>query len=653
MFQQFTKRTDDHVLSPEFLLASCLAIVVLVSPVFGGEPVNYLTEIKPILKSRCYACHAVLKQESGLRLDTASSILKGGSGGPAVVIGMSEASEILTRVSSNDADTRMPPEGAPLTAVEIERVREWIDQGAKGPSDELPESDPREHWAFRKPVRPSLPTGFGAALNPIDAYIWSQQSASGVSPMPQTDKATLLRRVFLDLIGLPPSADELLTFLDDDSPTAYEDAVDRLLAAPQHGERWGRHWMDVWRYSDWYGRRSVPDVMNSYPMIWRWRDWIVRSINENKPYDQMIIEMLAADEVLPIDDQNTVATGYLVRSWFKWNYETWKKDLVEHTGKAFLGVTLNCCQCHDHKYDPFTQEEYFRFRAFFEPLELRHDRVAGEKDPGKFVKYVYADSYGPINSGMVRVFDEYLDAETFMFSKGDARLRIEGKPPVRPAAPAIAGGDQLQPSQLMLPIEAAYPGMKQFIRDDERRKLREELKVANAALEESQRGIESEPVELRRDLEAAEVALKIAREDAMRLLADAGESAGSTVLEGHQSLHLNATAGRRALSHSLPGLDSLADGSAVSYLVKVVKDGHTNLQLGLDIAQGATGGFVAFENGSVKTYAPGSFNEFVAGNYDLTKGQFYFKVEMLLKLEQNQFLLTVTSLPDKIGRAHV
>ena len=202
--------------------------------------------------------------------------------------------------------------------------------------------------------------------------------------------------------------------------------------------------MDVWRYSDWYGRRSVPDVMNSYPMVWRWRDWIVRSINEDKPYDQMVVEMLAADELLPADDQNIVATGYLVRSWFKWNYETWKKDLVEHTGKAFLGLTLNCCQCHDHKYDPFTQEEYFRFRAFFEPLELRHDRVPGEADPGPFAKYVYAQSYGPISSGMVRVFDEYLDAETFMFSKGDSRLRIEGKPPMSPGAPAVLGGDQLQ-----------------------------------------------------------------------------------------------------------------------------------------------------------------------------------------------------------------
>src|SRR5207302_7874314 len=129
-----------------------------------------------------------------------------------------------------------------------------------------------------------------------------------------------------------------------------------------------------------------------YPQIWRWRDWIIRSLNEDRGYDHMVRQMLAADELSPEDDREVVATGFLVRSWFKWNYEQWMKDLVEHTGKAFLGLTLNCCHCHDHKYDPITQEEYFRFRAFFEPLELRQDRVRGEADPGAFRKYVYAES---------------------------------------------------------------------------------------------------------------------------------------------------------------------------------------------------------------------------------------------------------------------
>ncbi len=158
-------------------------------------------------------------------------------------------------------------------------------------------------------------------------------------------------------------------FLADPTDAAYEQVVDRLLASPRYGERWARHWMDVWRYSDWYGRRAVPDVINSYAQIWRWRDWIVRSLNEDKGYDRMVQEMLAADEIAPTDDDNLVATGFLVRNFYRWNYNSWMKDNVEHTGKAFLGLTFNCAHCHDHKYDPITHEDYFAFRAFFEPLE--------------------------------------------------------------------------------------------------------------------------------------------------------------------------------------------------------------------------------------------------------------------------------------------
>ena len=611
---------------------------------------DYSRDVKPILHERCYSCHGTLKQQAGLRLDTAEFAKKGGDSGAAIVPHDLTASHLISRISTADENVRMPPEGMPLTAEQVSLISRWVAAGAQSPADEQPEEDPRQHWAFQKPVRPPVP---GAAeqqtVNPIDAFIASQRTSREITPLPSTGKATLLRRVYLDLIGLPPSADELQNFLNDDSPAAYQNIVDKLLASPQHGERWGRHWMDVWRYSDWYGRRSVPDVMNSYPMVWRWRDWIVRSINDNKPYDQMIVEMLAADEVLPADDENIVATGFLVRSWFKWNYETWKKDLVEHTGKAFLGLTLNCAQCHDHKYDPLAQEEYFRFRAFFEPLELRHDRVPGQADPGMFEKYVYGKPYGPIKTGMVRVFDEYPDAETFMFSKGDARLRIEGKPPMTPGAPAVLGGDQLQTTRLTLPIEAAYPGMKDFIKTEERSKRQSALEAAAKELAGARNSLSAEPPELRDEYQAAEAGLQAARADAVRLLTEAGGNATSSVLEGTQSLVLDAKVGRRALSHSLPGIDALAENATVSYLVQINQDGHTNLQLGLDIAQGATGGYVAFENGNVKTYSPGGFNEFVAGTYDLSKGQNRFQVQMTLDLAQNLFLLNVTSLKDNVA----
>lgn len=626
-------------------------LLVVASPVTHADEVSvdYNRQVKPILHERCFSCHGGLKQESGLRLDTAAGALKGGDSGPALIAGNHTESLLLQRITAADDSIRMPPEGKPLSAEEVSVIRQWIDSGAVAPDNEEPEEDPRQHWAFQKPERPIVPHVDGHSFtNPIDAFIHARRNEADVHPLPPTDKATLLRRVYLDLIGLPPSAEELAAFLKDDSPAAYESVVEKLLASPQHGERWGRHWMDVWRYSDWYGRRSVPDVMNSYPMVWRWRDWIVRSINEDKPYDQMIVEMLAADEVLPKDDENIVATGFIVRSWFKWNYETWKKDLVEHTGKAFLGITLNCAQCHDHKYDPLSQEEYFRFRAFFEPLELRHDRVPGETDPGLFEKYVYGKPYGPIKTGMVRVFDEYLDAETFMFSKGDARLKIEGKPPMTAGGPAVLGGAELKTEPTVLPIEAAYPGMKEFIRAEERGRRNTALEVAQKELNDARHALSTEPPELQQELQAAETGLQQARADAVQQLLASGGSASSQVLEGTQSLVLDAKAGRRALSHTLPGLDGLSEKGTVSYLIRIVQDSHTNLQLGLDIAQGATGGFVAFENGKVKSYLPGGFEEFIAGSFDLSRGQNSFHVLMQLDLANNQFLLTVRSLSDDV-----
>ncbi len=444
--------------------------------------VDYARDVQPLLRQHCVACHGALKQQGRLRLDTGFLIRQGGKHGPAVVPGKSAASLLIARVSDPDEATRMPPEGQALTAAQVDLLRAWIDAGAASPAGEKPEPDPRDHWAFRGPRRPPLPAGGAATRNPIDAFLTAAQAAQGLAPVPPADKATLLRRVYLDLIGLPPAREELRAFLADGSADAYEKVVDRLLASPQYGERWARHWMDVWRYSDWYGRRAVPDVMNSYPRIWRWRDWIVRSLNEDKGYDRMVVEMLAADEVAPEDDANVVATGFLVRNWFKWNYNVWMKDTVEHTGKAFLGLTLNCCHCHDHKYDPITQEEYFRFRAFFEPLELRHDRVPGEPDPGAFRKYVYLESYGPITSGAIRVFDEKLDAQTFLYVKGDARNRMEGKPPVRPAAPAFLGGDRLKIEPVDLPVAAWYPGMKPFVRQEELAKRRAAVAAAEAAL---------------------------------------------------------------------------------------------------------------------------------------------------------------------------
>ncbi|MBX3399976.1 MAG: DUF1553 domain-containing protein [Gemmataceae bacterium] len=425
------------------------------APLGNAQTVDYARDVKPILKERCFACHGTLKQESELRLDTAAAMVKG----QVVAKGKPKESELVSRISASDG-SRMPPEGKPLTKEQIATISKWIEQGAMAPTDEKPEEDPKRHWAFVRPVRPAVND------SPIDALLDIERKSRGLSTVGEADRATLLRRVYLDLIGLPPTREQLKAFLNDSSSDAYEKVVDRLLASPQYGERWARHWMDIWRYSDWYGRRGVPDVLNSYGQIWRWRDWIVKSLNENRGYDQMIRDMLAADELSPTDDANIVATGFVVRNFYRWNYNNWMRDNVEHTGKAFLGLTFNCCHCHDHKYDPITQEEYFKLRAVFEPIEIRTDRWPGEADPGVYPKYSYGASYKPITTGMVRVVEEKLDAPTRFYTGGDERNIAKDKPPIPPGVPASLGG-KYEAKPLTLPPEAWYPGLKTFVRDEE------------------------------------------------------------------------------------------------------------------------------------------------------------------------------------------
>jgi hypothetical protein len=456
---------------------SLAAVACLAACRADAAPVDYAREVKPLLRERCYACHGALKQKAKLRLDTVALMTTGGRSGPAVKAGDAAGSPLVARVCDPDDAARMPPEGKRLTPEQVTTLKTWIAEGAKGPAGERPEEDPATHWAFQPVKRPAAP-GSG---NPIDAFLAVERSKRGLGPLPEADKVTLLRRVTFDLVGLPPSPEDIRAFLADPAPDAYERVVDRLLASPQYGERWGRRWLDVWRYSDWYGRRSVPDVLNSYGQVWRWRDWTVRSLNADRGYDEMVRLMLAADELAPGDDGEAVATGFLVRNFFRWNYNNWMRDNVEHTAKAFLGLTLNCCHCHDHKYDPVTQAEYFRFRAVFEPLEIRHDRWPGEADPGVYPKYSYGAAYRPIASGMVRVAEDRPDAKTHFYTGGDERNVAKDREPVAPGVPAALGG-VFKVEPVSLPAAAWFPGAKAFVRREEREKRELALVAAGATL---------------------------------------------------------------------------------------------------------------------------------------------------------------------------
>ena len=433
----------------------------LVIPAARAEPVDYLRQIKPVLQARCYACHGVLKQEAGLRLDTAELARKGGESGLVIRLGEPTTSPLLQRVMSLDEAERMPPEGEPLTPGEIAALRGWIEAGAMAPPGESPERDPRDHWAFQAPIRVPVPRfqpgardvpvtdklpGTEAVFvgkNPIDAFLAVTYQQRGLQPQPAAEKRVWLRRVSLDLIGLPPTPDELAAFLADDSADAINRVVNRLLESPHYGERWGRHWMDIWRYSDWWGLGE--DARNSQKHIWHWRDWIVESLNADQGYDQMLREMLAADELYPEDPQRLRAGGYLGRQYFKFNRTSWLDETIEHTAKGMLGLTFNCAKCHDHKYDPFSQADYYRFRALFEPYQLRLDATNGQIDFEK--------------DGIPRPFDCNLEAKTYLHLRGDDR-NPDLNQVMEPAFPRFLAIPSPPIKTVSLPAVAIQPGLR-------------------------------------------------------------------------------------------------------------------------------------------------------------------------------------------------
>jgi hypothetical protein len=387
---------------------------------------DYARDIRPILAARCCGCHGPTRHKAGLRLDTAAAIRKGADSGAVIVPGNGAHSVLIAVVSRGAEAPRMPPSGEPLDAGQVALIKAWIDGGAPAPDDDGPRPAGPDHWAFRPPVRPVLPAAnTDWARNPIDALLAAEHEKRGLVPNLPAPRGLLLRRVFLDLVGLPPTREELHAFLADTSEDAYEKVVDRLLASPQYGERWARHWMDVWRYSDPDGRKAKKDIWWSDVHIWRWRDWIVEALDADKGYDRMIVEMLAGDEVAPGDPATLTATGFLVRNWFRLSRTIWLNNTVEHTGKAFLALTLNCARCHDHKFDPISQKDYYRFQAFFQPHDIRLDPLPG--------------SEGCSRAAVARACDAHPLEPTWILVRGDEKTPDETTP-IEPGVPAALGG---------------------------------------------------------------------------------------------------------------------------------------------------------------------------------------------------------------------
>lgn len=351
----------------------CSLILGLVSwgSACAAEAVDYTHDVKPILLKHCVSCHGPQKQKSGLRLDTAAMILRGGDSGAVIVPGDATKGRLLDAITGKGDASPMPPKGDRLTAAEIATIRSWIASGAKAPQAEAvtAATAKSDHWAFQ-PVRALVPPTVrdrAWGRNPVDRFILAKLEAMKIAPSKEADRTTLIRRLHLDLIGLPPSPEEVDAFLRDEASDAYERVVDRLLTSPHYGERWGRLWLDAARYADSNGY-SI-DAARS---IWPWRDWVIRSLNRDLPFDQFVIAQMAGDLLPNADLETRTATGFHRNTPINQeggiDLEQFRTDSiydrVNTVGGVMLGLTVGCAQCHDHKFDPLTQREYYQLFAF-------------------------------------------------------------------------------------------------------------------------------------------------------------------------------------------------------------------------------------------------------------------------------------------------
>jgi hypothetical protein len=370
-----------------FVVATAIAVLALWQVGFSAqalaEPaappaIDFNRHIRPIFSENCFACHGPddKQRKAKLRLDVRESAVDRAA---VIVPGRAAQSELLKRVASDDPEVRMPPPktGKRLTAQQVELLRRWIDQGAKWSG----------HWAFLRPERPDLPAVNDRAWprNPIDYFILSRLEREALAPSPEADRTTLIRRLTLDLTGLPPTPAEVDAFLGDASPKAYEKVVDRLLDSPRYGERMALEWLDAARFADTHGYH-----IDSARNMTRWRDWVIRAYNRNLPFDQFTIEQLAGDLLPGATVEQRIASGFNRNHMI--NFEggaipeeyltAYIVDRVNTTGTVWMGLTIGCAQCHDHKFDPITQQEYYQFYAFFHNVpENGLDGIKGNAAP--------------------------------------------------------------------------------------------------------------------------------------------------------------------------------------------------------------------------------------------------------------------------------
>jgi flagellar motor protein MotB len=390
-------------------------------PTFGAEPARapttaidpallqfFESKVRPLLVERCYQCHGPEKQKGGLRLDSAVGLRKGSDSGPVVVAGKPKESLLIKAVNHEGDGPKMPPK-TKLPNHEIAILTEWVAKGAAFPEAQLAaavldvETARKTYWAFKPPAKPPLPPVKNAAwpANPVDHFILAALEAKGLSPLEPADKRVLIRRAAFDLTGLPPTPEEIDAFLADQSPDAFVKVVDRLLASPAYGERWGRHWLDLVRYADTAGDNSDFPI----PQLYKYRNWVIDAFNQDKPYDRFIQEQLAGD-LMPATGpgdrkEKIIATGYLANARRFGSYKEaynddvgWHltyEDTIDNLGRTVLGLTINCARCHDHKFDPISTEDFYGLYGFFQSTRYPWPGSEHEKAPRDLVVMAATD----------------------------------------------------------------------------------------------------------------------------------------------------------------------------------------------------------------------------------------------------------------------
>ncbi|QDT56595.1 Planctomycete cytochrome C [Caulifigura coniformis] len=371
------------------------SLTLLSSTAVIADAPDYVRDIEPIFLKHCSDCHGVDVSQQDLRLDSFVGVKRGGNGGALVVPGKSGESLLIDAVTVGKITAKMPPEdyGDRLSAKDVELIRNWIDAGASGPDHavEKPKTITSDHWAFQPiaNVVPPVADDAGWSRNPIDRFIWTELQKAGLAPSPEADRPTQIRRLYLDLLGMPPAVSTVDEFVHDPTPDAYEQLVDRVLASPHYGERWGRHWLDQARYADSNGY-----TIDSARSMWNYRDWVINAINDDLPFDQFSIEQLAGDMLPEPTREQLIATGFhrntLVNEEGGTDPEQFRVeavvDRVSTTASVFMGLTVGCARCHDHKYDPVSQREFYQMFAVFngadEPtLQLPTEQQASEEAP--------------------------------------------------------------------------------------------------------------------------------------------------------------------------------------------------------------------------------------------------------------------------------